>query len=470
MLRARQLNSDLYLLKQILENVEPYNPNDNIGHRSLKNLGVWLIAYALTEKSQQRDVVKDILIKAKKPDEVDFAKEIIDRLSSADNLTAIIRDYERANGKFDIFIRDPSRLNGFKEKANKVGLGRLIEQHLKVDTSKSADLIFDMNNTVKFAWQDNHRNPAKLTQDKKVFNNEEINYLTANSNDHAMSYDLVKIIDGMDDLFHVVRLIALQNKDTGSPKETAVYLIEPADPKTDLTLIQKHYYTIISNFKSYHYKEIYDNLNKVAKKAEQKSLVITEVINPKGNPELIDYNVIVHFPELAGPLKTEEKRLGIYSGFLGKTIGSFYAENLEYLGQRELEYDVNGGTIKNREEISIPECGIMRSIRGKEVTIEYTIKGPYAVVYEAGHGYDYYPGEGTDYYPFMITDPRKNLEKTFQSYESYDQVQSSSVKPEAKPVISDAKQPMFSKHRYDLRSKHEVDKHKEGPSKKLRLN
>ncbi len=33
MLRAFQLNSDLYLLKQILENVEPYNPNDNIGYQ-----------------------------------------------------------------------------------------------------------------------------------------------------------------------------------------------------------------------------------------------------------------------------------------------------------------------------------------------------------------------------------------------------------------------------------------------------
>lgn len=457
MLHNLQLNNDLYVLKQILESVEPYNPHDNIGHRSLKNLGVWLIAYALTEKSQQYDVVKDLLIKANKPDEVAFAKKIIDKLSNAENLTAIIYDYEHANGMFDIFISDPARLKGFKEKANQVGLGRLIEKHLKVDTSKGADLIFDMNNTVKFAWQDSDPRshcPAKLVRDKNVFNNEKMNYLTANSNDHAVSYDLVKIIDDMDDLFHVIRLSALQDDGKGPAKQTAVYLIEPVDPKTDLILLQKHYYSIVTSFKSYHYKEIHDSIKKIAKQPNQKNLTIKEVINPEGFDDFTDYHVIVHFPELAGPLKTEEHRLGIYSSFLGKTIGSFYAGDLEYLGQRELEYDVNGGTIKNREELCVLESYMMRNIPSKEVTIDYTVKGPYALVYEANNG--------ADYYPFIINDPRKNLEKTFGSSESYGQ-----VKAEAKSVVSHAKQPLFSKHPYDLRSKHGLDKIKEVFSKKL---
>lgn len=271
-----RINNSLNQLKQIFDMIEPYNPNDNIGYRSLKNIGVWLIAYALTEKSQQLEVVQNLLLQAKSSYPVTDVKNMIDLLSDADNLTSIINDYMKANGTFDIIISDPARLDGFKKKAKEVGLSQIIEKHLKVDPSKDADFVLDMNNTLRFSWKDSTFGiPKKLIKDKNIFNNEKMNYLTANNELHDVWYNLVKL---KDDLFHVVRLGALQNDDEGPAKETTAYLIEPADQKTDPTLIQKNYFDIISLFqKNIMIQERCDELKKVATQYDQSLIRIGSV-------------------------------------------------------------------------------------------------------------------------------------------------------------------------------------------------
>lgn len=456
------INGRLNQLKQLFDMIEPCNPNENIGYRSLKNIGVWLIAYALTEKSQQLEVVQDLLtkVKANRPSEVKAAKSIIDLLSRPDNLTFIINDYVKANGTFNIIINNASRLQRLKEKAKEVGLSKLLEKHLKVDPSKDADLTIGMNNTLKFKWQDKYCNSAEFIQEKNLFNNEQIDYLTANSDEHAVVYDFVKL---KGDLFHVVRLGALQTDGDELAKETSVYLIEPVDQKTDPMILQKNYFEIVSLFQTKGYiHERYAELKKIEEQSEQKSLNITD---SREYPSPFCYKFIVHFPKLAGPLKTEEKRLGIYGSFLGKTIGSFYAGNLEYLGQRELEYDAAGGEIKNLEEIGIAESAVMPSISTKTITVEYTVKGPFTIVYSAE--------DGADYYPFKITDPRNNLEKSFSSSELYDRLsQHDSIhpmpeKPQTNIAISQASQPLFYENGHDLRSKKRASESEKSPGKKL---
>lgn len=66
-MQNREISTQDYLnqLKQVFDSIETYNVTDNIGYRSLKNIGVWLIAYGLTEPNDKARIVKELAAKAK---------------------------------------------------------------------------------------------------------------------------------------------------------------------------------------------------------------------------------------------------------------------------------------------------------------------------------------------------------------------------------------------------------------------
>lgn len=121
------------------------------------------------------------------------------------------------------------------------------------------------------------------------------------------------------------------------------------------------------------------------------------------------YRANIHIPAMQGTLKTSEARLGAYAVFVDKTVGTIYAQNVNYLGQRELEYNAEGGKIKNIERMGCEECCFLPP--KVVITVDYAISGPFVFAYKANWG--------ADFYAYFIADPTRDLENKFDSLQAY---------------------------------------------------
>jgi hypothetical protein len=418
MLSHHELNHSLNQLKQIFDTIEPYSPKQNVGYRSLKNIGLWLIIYAFLDEASQMEVIKELGKASDKMDDISHVKNIVQELIRSENLANILKNYQEAEGTFHFTVRNQATLEALQAKAKALNILDIIEPHLKIDESMNSDFHVSMQNEILYRWMSSNNNSTELKKGNQfVFTGlGKIPYLSANNEDHSVSYDLVC---WQNNLYHVSRF------DVGSPNKTsslfeeylneekgndsAVYLIEPADHKSSFNL-QKDYWNIVNLFKKDgDYQEKYFAMKLLAKSPQQDQLKISGQCADKDFFSAIkEFRVIVNFPEIAEMLTTTEMRLGIYSYFLNKSMGGVNILTLDYSGQRGLEYDEKGGRIFNLEDLN--QTIGMRSYENK-VTIEYTTKGPYLMVYEAN--------QGSDYYPFYIANPRKNLKNNFLASDTY---------------------------------------------------
>lgn len=410
-MQNRKIDLDDYLnqLKKVFDSVEQYNIEDNIGFRSLKNIGVWLIAYALTAPDEQPTVIKE-LANLCDPTLTNNLELIINSLSQPDALTTIIHDYEKANGEFAITVQYEQSRKNMLDRARTIGLQELVSKYCKVDPECDADFVFDMNNTIKFNWRGDTPSDTVTLQSGRTAEFGKvglINYMTTTPE----TYCEYRLVEFNSRFYHIARISAMQTNKNNKTNNTNVHFIQPVSPDDEVTL-QRDYLSILakatyrSNFADYQAQE---NLIKRANPANLKiSVSGLETIAPNADVARVrvDFSATLHIPKLSGTLKTKEERLGAYEVFRNKIIGHMMTRDIFYLGQRELTYDEKGGEIKNKETFGSQEC--YRPEPDVKAHYDYTISGPFMLVYS-----------GADTYAFKISDPTKNLEKSFSAKERY---------------------------------------------------
>lgn len=388
------LNRNLNELKKIFDRIESYDLSQNIGMRSLKNIGVWLCVYALMDDKDQHQLMTELAAKAGLKEANSYIKKIVDELILPPVLAEIIKDYEAANGSFTLSVNTPENQKKLLSKIHECQL-RFLSSHVKCDPLQGEDtpLIFLMKNEIKFNWAaSGAKSSRQLDTTGDLFNGTFTHYLTADSKKHEVVYNLVEFNTC---LFHVVRLATLQN--TENPVRCDAWLIESVNP-ADAAFLQKDYFEIIEKAKKRGF-----NAKKTYELVANKRVNNLETIG-EGEGE---FEFRVRFPKIAEPLKTTEKRLGIYADFKKKTIANIFVQDLFYEGVRELKYDKKGGEIKNRERVHVKLAASWEP----PSYIQYTVRNPFMMIYEAVNG--------SDYYPYFIADPNKNLELTFSSSSAY---------------------------------------------------
>lgn len=415
-----EINQGLnYLKAKLFDRIEIYKPSQNVGLRSLKNLGVWLCVYALTDKEDQKKVIQELIKDAEITDIKDITsiKKIINTLSAPKNLKYIINGYEAANGSFFISVKDEVNLGLLNQVIKERGYQTILSKHVKIGESQQADIIFEMNNQIKFKWAGKTRETAgEFKKVKGRFRNTEMEYLLANSKEHQVQYNLV-IYEGR--RFHVVQLGALQDKSNPKNKKnkatpTNAYLIESVDP-ADAIISQQDYFNIITLAKQQNIgaKKTHDYIQDKTNTTYQ----ATNLTIPIAGGECDDYYYKVHFPQIAESIITTEQRLGGYKCFGGKEVGQILASIIEYKGKRKLTYDNKGGEIKNKEKVSIS-----KGRQQDPIYVVYTVTNAFMMVYEASNG--------ADYYPYFIADPTKELRLSFDKEDKYPTL--ASIKAELK--------------------------------------
>jgi hypothetical protein len=427
-------NAKLNELKAIFDLIEPYAVTDNIGFRSLKNIGVWLIVYGLTNNAQKPHVVQALLSKAGVQD-AGATQATIDFLAQPENLQAIIRDYEMANGQFKITVKSNENLVALRAAAAEHGYADVVKDYLAVNEKQDAVFVFDMSNTVKFQWANNQVNPIELCNNNDIeFKGVgKTEYLSTRRTDAEPAYNLIKYRNRH---YHVARLVTLQVNKTGETESTAVYVVEPVDA-ADHVMLQQDYLAIIQSFKFDKTPKTYADLIflGMSRPLDSNAITYSATMEPYGmitNIKRFDphamghktkYHVSVQLPQIAQTLKTKEERLGAYAVFMHKDIGSVSAESIFYLGERELYYDKTGGEIKNVERFGGEESCSFGDYHEAMIDIRYTVMGPFSLVYEAVNK--------SDYYAFKIVNPIKDLEKSFASDASYTDVKEKTVEVSA---------------------------------------
>jgi hypothetical protein len=398
-------NLNLNELKKIFDRIESYNTNQNIGLRSLKNIGVWLCIYALTDESDQAKVIQELGQKADLKENLNLMliKKLADDLIQPQVLASIITDYEKANGAFTLTVNSEFNHGQLISKIKEKNYEDILIKHVQIDLDQDADLTFLMKNEIKFNWAANRYDieAGKFKQTKAKFRGETIDFLEANDEDHRVEYG---IIEHNNRLHHVARLGTLQKDGDKEFKRTNTYLIESVDPN-DAIYLQKDYFEIIDRIKDTKFNDQTTfNILKNNKFAAQNTQVSGKLSNKYNQ-----FNYTVLFPQILDTLLTTEKRLGIYEHFVKKTIANLPIDKILYLGKRELTYDDKGGEIKNREEVMCltESC----SVGPNTINIIYTAANPFMMIYEAENG--------ADYYPYFIADPKKNLAMTFEKNQAY---------------------------------------------------
>lgn len=390
-------NVELNELKKYYDRVESYDPSQNIGFRSLKNIGVWLAIAALTQESDQELVIAELAKAANlNKEEIIHVRNLVNSLIKPHALESIIKDYEKANGRFFLTVQNEKDKEDLMVEALKKDLDFLIP-HIEVNQEQDATLTFLMKNIIKFNWA--AQEPGKVAVYNTApndFCNESMVFLEADSHQHLVHYGLIKHNNS---LYHVMQLGTLQKNDDDTILSTSAFLIEPLSEENNF-LLQKDYFDIIHNIKKNGFddKQTFKYLQTINKEASQKTLADTD-----------EFRFNIYFPNLKGPLKTIEERLGIYHPFIHKTIANITPDQVEYKGIRELIYDEKGGEIKNREEVNLTESLCLVSEPENIITITHIVKKPYMLVYDAQ----------SDFYPYFIANPSKNLEMTFKSNQAY---------------------------------------------------
>ena len=398
------LNNSLAKLKNIFDRIESYDPAKNTGFRSLKNIGVWLCVYALTDDKDQIAVINELAKNAAIVNQNDISniKTFVDSLVQPDVLKTIIEDYEKANGTFALTVRNEKSRQMLEDKINQRHLQNILLNHVTVDPQQDPEIAFLMKNSIKFNWaaHGSDLSSAIYSQSKDNFCGQEIDYLKADSEEHDVHYGLVK---HKNSLYHVVQLGTLQKNDNETIQRTNAYIIEPVN-NADAANLQNDYFDIIDSIK----KNGFDDGNTYKLLKDKTSGIHNVAVQGKLTKDS-EFNFLVNFPKLAGPMKTTEQRLGIYAQFANKVIANINASNIYYKGIRELVYDEKGGEIKNREEFGATESFVLRP--SSFITVNYKVANPFMMIYEGVNG--------ADYYPYFIANPRMNLEMEFSAQDQY---------------------------------------------------
>jgi hypothetical protein len=448
--RSVDNQAQLIALKKIFDRIEPYELNQSIGFRSLRNIGVWLMAFVLTETSEQESVLTDLAEKAGLEDNREL-KEMVSSLATRENIEDIISQYEKAGGKFEIGIQNENAKNCVLEKGKALGLEDLLKKYLTIHSDQSAILLFEMKNEIKFLWaSDNPRISARYrTSLTKPFgeSKKEIPYLSGNQYCHSIKYTVVSLNN---EHYHVAQLRTIEPSEQrdrysmGIVKNGFAYLIEPFNQSAHAG-IQANYLDIISQFgqQSIGAEAYYNNILQHKDKTASLKVKVSE---EEDGSVPFRFRVDIHFPELKGPLKTTENRLGIYESFAGKHVGNLPSNSLAYHGERELQYDEEGGLIRNVESLRFHNESAMMSFHTyttKVLKIEFTVTGPFWFIYAAGAENSYtrqLVPKQADYYPFFIADPSEpqTLVTQFSADKSYARAR---LFKEKKVAVADQHQP-----------------------------
>lgn len=411
--------SELLQLKSVFDSIESYSADKNTGFRSLSNLGVWLMMYVILDDQHKPYVINELVTKAgiAKGKIAQYAAKvtaIINELTKPKKLQAIISAYEDAHGEFSITANPDIRESLYK-KASELRILDIIKKYTKFDSNFIDIVQIKMKNTIKFNWRaQDMRKPSELTKTKKSFHGEQMDYLTSSNKEHDVYYSMVEFENNY---YHVVRMAVDQaGKAIGEEYyyHPNMYLIQPVDSR-QLPNLQHIYQSLVSNKEGCKYLSLeqkediikkFDCRNVVINKEYDIKLVQSLIKNNKNYKFADNYNQIVHFPQLAEKLSTTEMRSGIYDVFVNKSIAGIAIDNIIYLGKRELNYDNKGGEIYNLECALAEEVSMyLGEIIPRKINIEYTVSGPYMMVYQTQQG---------DAYPFYICDPRKNLQIKYE--------------------------------------------------------
>lgn len=400
-----RIDDQLAKLEEIFSQIDPLELNKNLGFRSKKNIGVWLLFYALLDKTSQQQVIDRIVTLAKIPAREAEITATIQFLSTPIQLYRILNDYMRAGGQVKIAVNNSHRKEAILARVKQLTHSKhfydLINQALEIAAPTDPDIAISMSNVIDFAWCGKYKDERSIlgSRAEATFHGSPaaIPYLTASDDSQHVSYDIVEYKDMA---YHVARIETKPQKESkqGETQSSAFYIIEPITYEADLSQLKRHYASIIANFDASPL-----NATKFRKIAshhlpETELFILDESQEvPYSAKNVIRYSLYVHFPQLAGMLTTKDSRPTIFNLFMDTQIGDLPILSLSYKGIRALQYDQSGGKVENYEGGLIsgatPERILYR-------TITYTTKNAYLVVYDANQA---------DYYPFLINDPRKNL-------------------------------------------------------------
>lgn len=389
------------LKTKVFDKIEIYHPTENVGFRSPKNLIGWLSLFALTAVEDQEAIINDIAAQiASEPGALSFEdiKTLVFDLSTPEALKSIINDCE-LNGIFN--IRVDTSANQLKI-INKIKESKLyfLLPYIKIDVDQNTTFECLIKNEIKFLWsKGKFAHPYRKT--KAFFQEEKIKFLEATNANNNVEYGLFKY---QEHLFQVVELSVLQVNELDQQETSAkIYLIEPVD-STQAILLQSIYLDIIKlvTEKGFDYQETYNLYEQY--KYQMKA------VNIEGHIKLKNiFDVRVKFPELAEQLITIEERLSIYNCFKDKAIGNVPFASICCREERVLNYDKDGGELKNLQDYEANET--LPIIGGNIISIKYIISNPFMMVYKAN--------AGVDYYPYMIANPLSNLQKTYTLIDNY---------------------------------------------------
>lgn len=425
MLTNGEINQALNELRKILDTYEVYAPNTNVGYKTLKNIGAWLLLFALTDVSDQNLIIEELIVKAGAVSESteNQLEKIICYLIAPSNLKTIIEDYEQSNGTFVIEVKDSTYLNHVLKASENLGLSDIVRGRFSINNAlpEQGALSIKMQAKLAFSWAGRNADSSEeCAPSLNYFNGVEVDYLSATDRDHSINYGLIEY---KNKLYHVAMFTTLQKNNAGI-QDAVVNFIEPVNPD-DRQLLHHNYYDIISAYqtsasavlsKSFD-KSQYEKLKALQKMHNIKNLKFEESVY-KSDVRFYDTNVPVfytfhlnfNFPKIASKLETIENRLGSYSVFLNKKTASVINTDIVYHGVRSVIYDEKGGKIENEEYASrlfTKAAALKRQPKiFITVTITYDILNQYLLAYTAP--------EAADCFPFMIADPNKNLKMSFQ--------------------------------------------------------
>ena len=355
------------------------NRGNNTGFRTLKNIGVWLVLYALTKKEKKNDCLQALLAKANlaQNDHVNKLKSFLVNLIHENVLPKIIQDYCNAGGTFKIECHTAEIERQIKEKLKKYPS---LENHVCFNPDSPLSNIV-MCNEVSFQWTAQAASSSTpLTSSQACFSGIESLYLE-NKKSHPARYTQV---DYMGKKYHVARLSIFT-----SARPAYVFIIEPFQSPDIATLdtLQKNYYAILCAATDQHaFNEKNENkkskdayFSEITKLASSSSFDSTKL--PKRATGIGDkpLDFIVRFPKLAleQPLQTTEKNANIYQFFTDHpvVISEFLENgNLDCSETRSLTYDQ---TAQNSDET--------------RTGLTYTVSGTYLLVYASANFADVVP-------------------------------------------------------------------------------
>jgi len=231
------------------------------------------------------------------------------------------------------------------------------------------------------------KNRDKLNEEKKC------NYLTVNSDNHLVDYDLFEFENKS---FHVATLKMMQKDDTGKWQATAAYIIEPID-EANLAVLQNNFLDIIRSAKERAEKLTYGKRTSPlymypGRKSWPKNLDILETklySNPdEVGAEVVKWIFTIHIPTLVN-------------------ISEFFKDKILATNSIEVE-----GVIKNKKLMLNRED--LGTVPDAIVKVDYTVNGPFAMVYEGP--------KGSYNCTFPIADPKNELIVSFKASDASDSV------------------------------------------------